>query len=69
MKIDTHDASASSGYYAVTHEVFIQTLNESAISFTQDMGNGVVIHHGTREGAPIWLMENPAGLNAIWVEM
>ncbi len=67
MKIDTHHASASSGFYAVEHATFTQTLNESEITFVQDMG-GVTIHYGVREGAPIWLMENSAGLNGIWVE-
>ncbi|MBT8567655.1 hypothetical protein G6698_06530 [Polynucleobacter paneuropaeus] len=68
MKIDdaVHDVS---GFYAVNFEVFSQTLEESTIECSFDMGGGVEIKHGRRYGLPIWLMDNPAGkLYGIWVE-
>jgi hypothetical protein len=67
MNINVTDANAVSGFYAVDLGTFCDTMEESIISFTQDMG-GVVIHHGTRNGAPIWLMDNPTGKYGIWVE-
>lgn len=69
MQIDNTNADTVSGFYSVEFETFAQTLTESKITDTYEMGGGVTIHHGTRDGAPIWLMENPCGkLNGIWVE-
>ncbi len=71
MNINTTDASNPSGFYMVGIEVFSATLAESNITHSFDMGGGVVIHHGTREGLPICLMDNPHGHEsgyAIWVE-
>lgn len=56
-------------FYATNFEAFSQTMGESNISFSIDMGGGVVIHHGTRYGAPIWLMDNPLGeLYGVWYD-
>lgn len=56
-------------FYAANFEVFCQTMDESNITFSIDMGGGVVIHHGTRYGVPIWLMDNPLGeLYGVWYD-
>lgn len=56
-------------FHAANFEVFCQTMDESNITFSIDMGGGVVIHHGTRYGAPIWLMDNPLGeLYGVWYD-
>lgn len=73
MKIDMtgSDLNAPSGFSPVDFKIFTQTLEETEVTYSIGMGNGVTIHHGTREGAPIWLMENLSGHtygNAIWVE-
>lgn len=62
MKIDTHDANAVSGFYAVPLETFAQSLSESHIEHSIDMGGGVTVHHGTRNGHPVWLIENALGV-------
>ena len=68
MKINTTDVNSPSGFYAVDFETFADTLNESKITYTLDMGS-VTIHHGTREGSQIWLLDNPCGvLYGIWTE-
>jgi hypothetical protein len=67
MQINTTDASAPSGFYAVNFDVFCATLAESKVSYSVDLG-GVTLHYGTRDSAPIWLMDNPAGLYGVWVE-
>jgi len=68
MKIDD-TVNDVSGFYAVDFEVFTQTLGESTIEDSFDMGGGVEIKHGRRYGLPIWLMDNPGGeLYGIWVE-
>lgn len=69
MRINTTDANGVSGFYAVDFEVFAQTLAESQITVSHEMGGGVVIHHGTRDSAPIWLLDNALGeLHGVWVE-
>ena len=65
----TSDQNSPVGFHAVNFEVFCQTLEESKVTFSIDMGGGVAIHHGTRYGDPVWLMDNPSGnLYGIWVE-
>lgn len=69
MQINMSDASGVSGFYATGFEIFAQTLSESEITTSFEMGGGIAIHHGTRNGDPIWLMDNPMGkLYGIWVE-
>ena len=71
MKINNTDASNTSGFYAVNFEDFAQALEESKIEESYEMGGGVAIHHGTRNGSSIWLMDNPCGGlcgYGIWVE-
>lgn len=68
MNEETSDQNSPVGFHAVKFEVFCQTLEESAVTYSIDMG-GVAIHYGTRYGSPIWLMDNPMGsLYGIWVE-
>lgn len=69
MKINMSetDANAVSGFYAVDHAVFCQTMSESKILHTFEMG-GVTIHYGMRENRPAWLLDNPGGLYGIWLE-
>lgn len=69
MQVNTTDANAASGFYATSFEVFAQTLEESIITRSVEMGGGVVIHHGTRDGDSVWLMDNPYGkFYGIWLE-
>jgi hypothetical protein len=68
MNINTTDTNSPSGFYAVPFDTYTETLAESSISYSIDMG-AVTIHHGTRQGQPIWLMDNPGGkLYGIWLE-
>lgn len=68
MIINTTDTNSPSGFYAVKFDAYADTLAESSITYSIDMG-AVTIHHGTRHGQPIWLMDNPGGsLYGIWVE-
>lgn len=69
MNINCFDLNAPSGFFPTSFEVFAQTLDESNVTYSCDMGGGVTIHHGTRDGAAIWLMDNPMGkLYGVWVE-
>lgn len=69
MRVNLTEANSASGFYATNFEVFAQTLEESKISRSVDMGGGVVIHHGIRNGASVWLLDNPCGsLYGIWLE-
>ncbi|WP_147321262.1 hypothetical protein [Rhodoferax lacus] len=63
-----HDLNSVSGFYAVDLDVYLQTLEECIILQSFEMGGGVVIHYGMRGSSPAWLMDNPHGLYAIWVE-
>lgn len=59
----------SETFHAVNFDTFCQTMEESDMTFSIDMGGGVVIHHGTRYGAPICLMDNPLGdLYGVWYD-
>lgn len=62
------DPNGPQGFYAVDLETFLQTLGECHVALTTDMGNGVVIHYGTRGRHPVWLLENPGGSYGVWVE-
>ncbi|HCY61429.1 MAG TPA: hypothetical protein DHV59_01015 [Oxalobacteraceae bacterium] len=55
-------------FYAITPEIVKQTIEESEILHTVEMGGGVTIHCGIRFGRPVWLMENPNGLSAAWYD-
>lgn len=68
MNINISDLNVPSGFYPVNFETFAQTLEESEVNYSIDMGC-VTIHHGTRNGSQVWLMDNPLGsLYGIWVE-
>lgn len=67
MQINTSEVNTNSGFYIVGFETFAQTLKESVIAASWDMG-GVTIHHGTKDGSPAWLMDNPAGSYGVWLE-
>jgi hypothetical protein len=45
----------------VSNDIIEQTLAESIIDFETDLGNGVFLAHGTRDGAPIVILGNPGG--------
>ena len=67
MNIDTTDINSPSGFYPVKFETFAETLAQSQITYSIDMG-AVTLHYGTRHDLPIWLMDNPTGsLYGIWV--
>ncbi|WP_041359460.1 hypothetical protein [Methylotenera versatilis] len=69
MQINNTDANDTSGFYTVNFETFTQTLEESTIEESYEMGGGVAIYYGTRNGSPVWLMDNPLGkLYGVWVE-
>lgn len=76
-----HIASGSTGrmvaqpfdldhFVAVGADVVLQTIKESTITDTCDLGRGIVFHVGTRDGAPIIVMQNEdaAGLGAVWYD-
>lgn len=67
MHIDKTDANEVSGFYIVDFNAFAQTLGETHVAERMDLGTFAVIR-GTRNGAPIWMIDNPAGRYPIWVE-
>lgn len=58
-------------FHAVDIATCKQTLAESVIEYSIDMG-GFTVHHGTRSGAPIVVVENsnqqPDQLSAVWYD-
>lgn len=68
MQVNTKDTSNNSGFYLVDASVFIETLNESKIIEGFDLGGGIKIHYGIRNREPVWILENPHGKNAVWIE-
>lgn len=67
MQIDLFDVTGPSGLFIVGLPIYEQTLGETEILKRWDLG-AVAIIYGIRGGFPIWLMDNPAGKYAIWVE-
>jgi len=57
-------------FVAVGADVAFQTINESSITDTCDLGGGIVFHVGTRYGAPIFVLQNAdaAGMCAVWYD-
>jgi len=57
--------------HAVDAATCQQTLAESVIDYSIDMGR-YTVHHGTREGAPIVVVEHhdqqPDQLSAVWYD-
>ncbi len=68
MQINTEDTSNNSGFYIVDTAVFLGTLEESKIIEVFDLGGGIKIHYGSRNREPVWILENPHGKKAIWIE-
>lgn len=68
MLINTQDTSNISGFYLVDTAVYLETLNESKIIEVFELGGGIKIHYGSRNFEPVWVLENPNGKNAIWIE-
>lgn len=68
VPMTNHDINSAVGFYAVESEVFQQTLDECRILQSYEMGGDIVIHHCMRGSSPAWLMDNPNGLRAIWIE-
>jgi hypothetical protein len=53
--------------HLVDQKTLTQTLSESKVEFSWDLGNGVTLYCGERYGAPIQLIENSGGeLHPIW---
>jgi hypothetical protein len=44
-------------FHAVDAETCKQTIEESKIEYSTDMGRGVIIHHGMRYGSPVVIAE------------
>lgn len=57
-------------FVAVGADVASQTINESMITDSCDLGGGLVFRVGTRDGAPIFVMQNDdaAGMCAVWYD-
>lgn len=61
------DINSPVGFYIADFDVFMQTLSECDIAQTFELG-GVTIHYGWRGKHPAWLLDNPNGSYAIWIE-
>jgi len=59
-------------FHAVDVATCKQTLAESVIKYSIEMGSGFTVHHGTRDGAPIIIAEHHDQkgdeLSAIWYD-
>lgn len=68
-KSTLHPISAEH-FHAVDAATCQQTINESDVDYSIVMGATFTIHHGTRCGAPIVIVENhdqrPGELSGIW---
>jgi hypothetical protein len=51
-------------------EILKQTISESDLSLSCDIGNNITMQYGTRDGSPIWIMQNtdPEGMSAAWYD-
>lgn len=69
MSTRLHSLLAAEYFYAVDIATSQQTLAESVITYSIDMG-GFTVHHGTRDGAQIVVVEHndrrPEQLSAVW---
>jgi hypothetical protein len=69
---DTHCLMAFKHFYCVGKDVTRQTLQESKIDHSIDMGL-FSIHHGSRYGSPIVIVERhqqgPGELSAVWFDV
>lgn len=58
--------------YCLDAEVTQQTIAESKLTYSIDLGRGFTVHHGTRHGAPIIVVEcdgqNPDELSCVWFD-
>ena len=63
---------ALDAFHCVNAETVQQTIAESKITHSIDLGRGFVIHHGTRDGLPVIVVEcenqTPTELSAIWFD-
>ena len=59
-------------FHAVDADTMRQTLAESEMEYSIDIGRGITIHHGQREGAPIVVVQHhnqqPDELSAVWYD-
>ena len=59
-------------FYSPNAEVTQQTISESNLTYSIDLGRGFTIHHGTRDGASIIIVEcvdqKPDELSGIWFD-
>lgn len=69
MKSKSPYIPADNSFYAVNREVLLQTLEESKLEYSIDMGT-FCIHHGVRYRKAIVIVENydktPDALSGIW---
>jgi len=66
-----HSPLTAEHFHAVDAETARQTIAESTLKYSIDMG-GFTVHHGTRDGAPIIIVEHhdqqPDQLSGIWYD-
>ncbi|MHA4870069.1 hypothetical protein ACXZ1M_20475 [Duganella sp. PWIR1] len=67
----THSLLSAQHFHAVDTATLRQTLAESQLEYSIDMG-GFTVHHGTRYGAPIVIAENHGdvadALHGVWFD-
>lgn len=63
---------AMEAFSCVNAETMQQTISESNLTYSIDLGRGFTVHHGTRDGAPIVIVEcegqKPDELSCIWFD-
>lgn len=58
---------APSEFSAVSFATFAQIREDTEVIESYELGGGVAIRYGTRNGQSIWLMDNPMGkLYGVW---
>ena len=69
---EPHYPITPDAFYCVDAETTKQTIAESKIFHSIDLGRGFTIHHGTRDGLPIVIFEcegqKPDELSGIWFD-
>ncbi len=59
------------GFYLVDHKVFCQTMQETRVTETFELG-AIMVHRGVRQGRTVWIVDNPSGMHdyhyPVWVE-
>lgn len=59
-------------FYCVDSDAIKQTLTESKITHSIDLGRGFTVHHGTRYKLPVVIIEcenqKPSELSCVWYD-